>query len=61
MSAPVTSIELTETERRLLRNALQTYLSDFGHEDHELIVATKRLIEKLDQAATMLGTTKAAG
>jgi len=61
MSAPCTNVELTDDERRLLRNALQTYLSDFGHEDHELIVATRRLLEKLDQAATMLGTTKAAG
>ena len=61
MSAPTTTVELTEAERQLLRNALETYLSDFGHEDHELIVATKRLIEKLDQAGTMLGTSKAAG
>lgn len=61
MSAPTTSVELTDSERQLLRNALETYLSDFGHEDHELIVATKRLIEKLAQTGTMLGTTKAAG
>ncbi len=64
MSAPVKPVELTDAERRLLRNALTTYLSDFGHEDHELIVATKRLIAKLDgldAGGTMFGTTKAAG
>ena len=61
---PTTSVELDESERRLLRNALQTYLSDFGHEDHELIVATKQLIAKLDGANrsdAQLRTTEAAG
>jgi len=61
---PTTSIELDESERHLLRNALQTYLSDFGHEDHELIVATRQLIAKLDGAdrsETQLRTTEAAG
>jgi hypothetical protein len=64
MSGPGTPVELDEAERRLLRNALQTYLSDFGHEDHELIVATKRLLDKLtaaDAAAATLRTTEAAG
>ena len=61
MSAPCTTVELTDAELRLLRNALQTYLSDFGHEDHELIVATRQLIAKLAPAGTTLGTTKAAG
>ena len=61
---PTTSIELDESERHLLRNALQTYLSDFGHEDHELIVATRQLIAKLDGAdrsEAQLRTTEAAG
>ena len=61
MSAPCTTIELTDVERRLLHNALETYLSDFGHEDHELIVAARQLIAKVDAVGATLGATKAAG
>lgn len=61
MSAPCTTLELNDAELRLLHNALETYLSDFGHEDHDLIVATRLLIGRLDQAGATLGTTKAAG
>jgi hypothetical protein len=61
MSAPCTTLELSSAELRLLRNALETYLSDFGHEDHELIVATRLLIARLDQVAVAPDTTKAAG
>jgi len=54
-----TTIELTEAERRLVRNALETYLSDFGHENHDLIVATRQVIAKLaatDTATAAVGT-----
>lgn len=56
-----TTVELDASECRLLRNALQTYLSDFGHEDHELIVATRGLLAKLSAAATTLRITEATG
>ncbi len=58
-----TTVELTEAERHLARNALETYLSDFGHENHDLIVATRQLIAKLAaaDAATTGVRTEAAG
>jgi hypothetical protein len=61
MSAPCTTVELSDVELRLLHNALETYLSDFGHEDHELIVAARRLITRLDEAGKSVGTTKVGG
>ena len=50
MSTPAVAVTLTTAELHLLHNALQTYLSDFGHEDHDLIEQTRLLIAKLDNA-----------
>ena len=41
------TIELTDEELRLLREALNAYLKDFGHEEAEVLRRVKDLIAKL--------------
>ncbi|MGE5272254.1 MAG: hypothetical protein ACM3QU_00560 [Verrucomicrobiota bacterium] len=41
------TIELTDEELRLLQNALQAYLDDFGHEEADVLREVKALIQKL--------------
>ena len=43
------TIELTEEDLRILRQALRSYLDDFGHEEADLLRAIKALIAKLPQ------------
>ena len=45
------TIELTEEELRLVRNALQSFLEDFGHEEADLLRAIKQVLAKLPQPA----------
>jgi hypothetical protein len=42
------TIELTDEELRLLREALHAYLDDFGHDEADVLRAAKRLLAKLD-------------
>ncbi len=42
------TVQLTEEEMRLLRAALHAYLSDFGHEEADVLRALKALIAKLE-------------
>jgi hypothetical protein len=42
-------IELTEEELRLLRNALHSFLDDFGHDEADLLRSIKRLLAKLPE------------
>ena len=41
------TIELNDEELRILREALRSYLDDFGHEEADLLRAIKALIAKL--------------
>jgi hypothetical protein len=41
------TIELTDEELRLVRNALQSFLEDFGHEEADLLRAIKQILAKL--------------
>ena len=43
------TIELTEDELRLLREALHSYLDDFGHEEADVLRAIKQILAKLPQ------------
>jgi hypothetical protein len=45
------TIELTEEELRLVRNALQSFLEDFGHEEADLLRQIKKVLAKLPQPA----------
>jgi hypothetical protein len=45
------TIELTEEELRLVRNALQSFLEDFGHEEADILRAVKQVLAKLPQPA----------
>jgi hypothetical protein len=49
-------LELTDEELRLVRSALRSYLSDFSHDQADLLRAVKAIIAKLPQPA---GTTSA--
>jgi len=40
-------IELTDDELRIVRVALRSYLSDFGHDQADLLRSVKALIAKL--------------
>jgi hypothetical protein len=41
------TIELTNDELKLVRNALHSYLDDFGHEEADVLREIKKLLEKL--------------
>jgi hypothetical protein len=41
------TIELTSDELKLVRNALHSYLDDFGHEEADVLREIKQLLEKL--------------
>jgi len=41
------TIELTNDELKLVRNALHSYLDDFGHEEADVLREIKQLLEKL--------------
>ncbi len=41
------TIELTNDELKLVRNALHAYLDDFGHDEAEVLRDLKQLLEKL--------------
>ena len=41
------TIELTEEELRLVRNALQSFLEDFGHDQADLLRSIKPILAKL--------------
>jgi hypothetical protein len=43
------TIELTEEELRLLRNALHSFLDDFGHDEADVLRSIKRLLAKLPE------------
>ena len=55
------SIELTADELQLLRNALETYLSDFGHDNHDVVRRTHDVIAKLAAAASAVPINQATG
>lgn len=44
------TVELNDDELRLLVSAVRSYLSDFGHEEAELLRRIKGLLRKLEQA-----------
>ena len=41
------TIELDDDELKLVRNALHSYLDDFGHEEADILRQAKELLEKL--------------
>ena len=41
------TIELTDDELHLLREALHSYLDDFGHEEADVLRAIKQILAKL--------------
>ena len=41
------TIELTDEELRILRNALRSYLDDFGHEEADVLRLIKQVLAKL--------------
>jgi hypothetical protein len=45
------TIELTEEELRIVRNALQSFLEDFGHEEADILRAIKSVLAKLPDPA----------
>ena len=45
------TIELTDEELRLVRNALQSFLEDFGHDQADLLRSIKQILAKLPQPA----------
>jgi hypothetical protein len=45
------TIELTDEELQLVRNALQSFLEDFGHDEADLLRSIKSVLAKLPQPA----------
>ena len=46
---PMHTIELNEEELRLVRNALQSFLEDFGHDEADILRSIKQVLAKLPQ------------
>jgi hypothetical protein len=46
------AIELDDEELRLLREAVKTFLDDFGHEEQDIVNALRALLAKIDAART---------
>ena len=44
-------IELTEEELRVVRNALHSFLEDFGHDEADVLRSIKQVLAKLPQPA----------
>jgi hypothetical protein len=44
------SIELTDSELRLVQAALHSYLDDFGHEEADVLRQIKQVLAKLPTA-----------
>jgi hypothetical protein len=57
-TAAMTIVELTEDDVRLLKNALYSFRSAFGHDEADMVHAVQRLLDKL--AATQAGASRAA-
>jgi len=47
MSDTTITIELTSAELQLAKNALRSFLSDFGHDEADTIKAIRALMAKL--------------
>jgi hypothetical protein len=45
------TIELTEEELRVVRNALQSFLEDFGHDEADVLRSIKNVLAKLPDAS----------
>jgi hypothetical protein len=45
------TIELTDEELRLVRNALHSFLDDFGHEEADVLRSIKQVLAKLPEPA----------
>jgi hypothetical protein len=43
------TIELTDEELRILREALRSHLDDFGHEEADVLRLIKQVLAKLPQ------------
>jgi hypothetical protein len=46
----VATIDFTDDELRLLRNALKSFLDDFGHKEADIVQAIKALLAKIPAA-----------
>lgn len=44
----MTSVELSDEELTLLRNAVTAFLGDFGHDERDIIDRLRGLLSKLD-------------
>lgn len=61
MPRSAVSLELNADELQLLRNALETYLSAFDHENHDVVRRTHDMIAKLAAAAATVPIAQASG
>jgi hypothetical protein len=41
------TLEISNDELKMIRNALHSYLDDFGHEEADVLRKIKQLLEKL--------------
>lgn len=47
-TASTFSVELTSEDLRLIHNALRSYLSDYGHDEADVLHHIKAVIKKLE-------------
>ena len=50
VSRSMNPIELNDEELRLLREAVKTFMDDFGHEEQDIVNALRALLAKIEAA-----------
>ena len=46
-STDTTALELTQDQLRLVKNALESFISDFGHDESDILEHTRAVLAKV--------------
>jgi len=46
------TLDLTDSELRIVENALHAFLDDFGHDQHDVLAQIRAVLSKLPQRET---------
>jgi len=49
------TIELTAEELRLVREAIRSFLDDFGHDEQDVVNALRALLAKIEASSAQAG------
>lgn len=58
MTEPTTTIEITDPELRMIKNALEAFVSGFGHDESDVLRAAQHLLAKLSATTASASTSR---